>query len=265
MSSHAGGNLTAFLMFAVLLAVPLLAVFGIPEFVPASNSPFERDEAFDEINFRSSTSPGIGESASFSSRPDIYAPVQNVSSETPPRHQSQAVSLAERIQNPFLQLEETDHIFRQQPEGLNRIPATDALAGWELANAKSASRTRSSALSTETFPEPPSSASLEDPFPGNSSHNLKIKAGENRHSETGRNASLESPLTWRSAVRRLNSLGIRKFRLEPGSREHEFHFSCVLTPRNNPRVTHRFEAEAGDPLRAVDKVLQQITRWQQER
>jgi hypothetical protein len=227
MRSRAGENLTAFLMFAVLLTVPLLAVFGIPEFVPASNPLSEQDQAFDEINFRSSTSPAIGEADSFSlsARPDIFASVRDASSDTPQRHLSQTVSHTEHIQNPFLQLEETDHIFEKQTAGPIKITSTDALVGWELSNTQTASRNGSSA------------------------------------SQTGRNDSQKSPLTWRSAVRRLNELGIRQFRLEPGSREQEFHFSCSLTSRNNSRVTHRFEAEAADPLQAVEHVLQQITQW----
>ena len=267
MRSHPGGNLTVVLMFAVLLTVPLLAVFGIPQFVPASNSLSKQNEAFDEIHFLSSPSRGIGESASYSlsARPDIYASVQNRSSDTPSKHQSQAVSHTEQNQNPFLLFEKTDQIFGERTEGLNKITPTDALAGWELANTQTASRNGSSAFTTETFPKPFSSAGSDDPFPGYSSLDLKIQSGEIRHSETSRNGSLRSPLTWRTAVRRLNALGIRQFRLEPGSREHEFYFCCFLTPRNNPRVTHRFEAEAGDPLQAVEQVLQQITLWQQER
>lgn len=231
MRSHAGGNLTAFLMFAVLLTVPLLAVFGIPEFVPASNPLSEMDDVFDEINFQSGTSPEIGEADSFSlsARPDIFASVRDASSNPPQRHLSQTASHTEHIQNPFLQLEETDHFFEEQTEGSNRITSTDALVGWELSNTQTASRNGSSAPQTDL------------------------------------NGSQKSPLTWRSAVRRLNELGIRQFRLEPGSRDHEFHFSCFLTSRNNPRVTIRFEAEAGDPLQAVEQVLQQITARQQKR
>ena len=73
-----------------------------------------------------------------------------------------------------------------------------------------------------------------------------------------------APVTWTEAVQRLNALGIHRFQLQPGRNEHEFHFSCLHTPANNPRVTHRFEAEAGEPLRAVQLVLQQIQEWQQQ-
>ena len=72
--------------------------------------------------------------------------------------------------------------------------------------------------------------------------------------------SREAP-TWAGAVRRLNELGIRNFRLEPGSRPSEFVFSCSVTPGNSPRVTRMFEAEADDPLKAVAKVLTQVEEW----
>lgn len=68
----------------------------------------------------------------------------------------------------------------------------------------------------------------------------------------------DETLTWRKAVQRLNELGIRDYQLLPGERPNEFYFSCCFTPSDNPRITHRFEAEALEPLTAVEKVLQQI-------
>lgn len=73
-----------------------------------------------------------------------------------------------------------------------------------------------------------------------------------------------SSLTWRTAVAWLNQHGIDHYQLQPGHHGDEFHFSCAFTPSDNPRITHRFEAEAGEPLRAVEKVLAQIAAWQRE-
>lgn len=80
-------------------------------------------------------------------------------------------------------------------------------------------------------------------------------------------ASPESPaapgaaLTWGSAVRRLNELGIHDFQLNPGHSAGQFHFVCTFTPPEAPRIVRRFEAEASDPLAAVEKVLQQVEHW----
>ena len=60
---------------------------------------------------------------------------------------------------------------------------------------------------------------------------------------------------------RLNALGIRDYQLQPGEREGEFNFSCRFAARGNPQVIHRFEAEAPDPLDAVNQVLRQLDDW----
>lgn len=72
------------------------------------------------------------------------------------------------------------------------------------------------------------------------------------------------PLTWKTAVQRLNGLGIRQYNLEPGQTEGEFLFSCAYAHPDMQRVTRRFEAEAPEPLRAVEKVLTQIEDWMAE-
>ncbi len=65
-------------------------------------------------------------------------------------------------------------------------------------------------------------------------------------------------ITWQQAVGQLNSMGIRDYHLKPGHRPGEFYFFCFFTPRDRPQVTIRYEAEADDPLKAVENVLQQI-------
>ena len=84
----------------------------------------------------------------------------------------------------------------------------------------------------------------------------------------GRSASPSTEthnMTWRSAVTALNELGIHHYHLEPGSRQLDFLFTCSYTPPDNPRVTHRFEAEAQEPLDAVHKVIQQVRQWRRTR
>ena len=72
-------------------------------------------------------------------------------------------------------------------------------------------------------------------------------------------------LTWKTAVRQLNALEIRNFRIEPGRQPSQFIFICSYTPTDSPRISYRFEAEADEPLKAVEKVLAQIGEWQQRR
>jgi hypothetical protein len=85
-------------------------------------------------------------------------------------------------------------------------------------------------------------------------------SAENRASGAGPAAS-NYAVALKRAVGRLNDLGIRDFQLQPGVREGEFNFSCRFASRRNPSVIHRFEAEAADPLDAVNQVLRQLDDW----
>ena len=80
-----------------------------------------------------------------------------------------------------------------------------------------------------------------------------------------RDTDASEPLSWKEAVERLNALEIRNFRLEPSSQSGQYIFICSYTPPNAPRVSYRFEAAADEPLKAVEKVLQQVKEWQQRR
>ena len=86
-----------------------------------------------------------------------------------------------------------------------------------------------------------------------------------KHEAAANTEPQRQPLTWKTAIARLREIGIREYRLQPAERPNEFHFSCSYTPADNPRITHLFEAEAAEPLRAVEKVLDQITAWSRER
>lgn len=72
-------------------------------------------------------------------------------------------------------------------------------------------------------------------------------------------------LTWKAAKQRLAEMGVTHFHLEQGASEDSFLFVCMFSPGDDPRVTRRFEAEAPEPLAAVDGVLGQIDRWMQGR
>lgn len=89
--------------------------------------------------------------------------------------------------------------------------------------------------------------------------------GSNVNGPDSRRIVAPQRLTWRSAIARLNELGISEYRLEPGQRSHEFLFSCRYTPVDSPRLTRLFMAEAVEPLRAVEKVIAQVEQWKQMR
>ena len=64
-----------------------------------------------------------------------------------------------------------------------------------------------------------------------------------------------------AGIARLNELGITDYQWQPGDRDGQFLFRCRLVSRRNPRMMQRFEAEAAEPLQALEKVLAQIDEW----
>jgi hypothetical protein len=68
-------------------------------------------------------------------------------------------------------------------------------------------------------------------------------------------------INWTQARRKLAELGIDRFHLEAGLEPDQFLFVCLFSPDGDSRVTQRFEAEAVDPLVAVEQVLTQIDGW----
>jgi len=73
--------------------------------------------------------------------------------------------------------------------------------------------------------------------------------------------STGTTMTWKAARLRLAELGVEKFHLEPGLDGEDYLFVCMLAPGGDPNVTRRFEAEAQEPLTAVQDVLNQIDSW----
>jgi len=59
----------------------------------------------------------------------------------------------------------------------------------------------------------------------------------------------------------LNQLGIRTYRLSPSASDGRYHFMCLVTSADDPRISRRFEAESREPLDAVDRVLAQVEEW----
>lgn len=63
--------------------------------------------------------------------------------------------------------------------------------------------------------------------------------------------------TWESAVARLGEFGIRDFHLTNGEVAGEFHFSCSVKDAGK-NLTRRFEAEGATPVAAAADVLSQV-------
>lgn len=253
-------TLTSLFLLAPILAVPMLAIFGVPEFTSVVASPQQRrddlliDEHFDQS--ASGDAPGFGD-ASPSSETGTAVPI----------------SFNEGSANSAF-----DDGMERRPGkwGNATAPAATQVAPagpWDSSAEQSlatnasdpftgAGATSPAEMQQAVFTEDAARAMATQMQPYRRSEgNARPGAVPNKVLPPRGNAALASgapTLTWQAAVERLNALEIRTFRLEPGSRPGQFLFVCSYTMSNEPRVSYHFEAEASEPLKAVEKVLDQI-------
>lgn len=248
MRTPVSSSFTTLLMLTPLVLIPTLAIFGLPRnrMLDASLSA-EGNGSSNAAN----ESPGIGQSA-FCDPNDLFSvevPRDEIVALTGPARPRGS----QRWQDPFKDTPGLD-----TPPARQWTPPDQALTGWDYDAASSSAAGESDngliALGSDTpvldDTRRPPVAPRQQPGPARNPVGIEAKP-------TG------PSLTWQQAVARLNEFGIRHYQLEPGLSGNDFLFRCSYTPANNPRISHRFESEANEPLKAVEKVLQQIEQWQQ--
>ena len=135
MRASGSGPLGALLMLAPVVAVPLLAVFGIPQFTPVSASPTSDETVPAHDSFLQSVEPEIevGESARHSAD-DLFAPLNT------PGLAGRARSFDE-LAGSALPGSSANHFSDSAPQrGTGWRPAREALAGWEVQSEAGSSR-----------------------------------------------------------------------------------------------------------------------------
>ncbi|QDT40619.1 hypothetical protein Pan241w_06770 [Gimesia alba] len=263
----------------------MLAIFGIPEIAPVKKSSFNENDHFEGEGSSHSQFEEISFDAS-SHEIDLGGEGNLGERTRGNRHRSDQRS-------PFAK---TTSSRNDSINGEEWLPPADAMEGWELDPVPSQlepDHKMAELRSAEQQPERgfeknriEQAGFEEGQFSSNagSSFGQEIRQIENETNPFEKTNSVQQaavkevdpqfrlraetmlrrdPATWSAAVQKLNELGIRDYRLEPGVRPNEFLFSCTYSPPHNPRISRRFEAEALDPLKAVIKVLQQVDEWNQ--
>lgn len=285
MRSKSNDFFSTVLMLIPLVAVPMLAIFGIPEIAPVKKSSMNEndlfnqegssDSQFEEISFDSSSHElDLGDEANLSER-------------------------ARSNQSRINRGRPAEKMASSRKDALNReewLPPAGALEGWELEETpsntkldqKSGELNVSNSLSNSASDNNPIQQAAFDGAQPSSNEMVpfgqeirQIKNEENQFEPSTpapvQQAAVKEvnsqfrlrvesmlrrdPATWSAAIQKLNDLGIREYRLAPGVRPEGFLFSCTYPQPHNPRISRRFEAEASDPLKAVIQVLQQVDEW----
>jgi len=304
MRGSASGPLGALLLIAPLAAIPVFAIFGVPQFAPVVASPGDDEEGVDVIDAAASSSLGPADSdGKTRAADDLFAPVSPVSpapdaTSSLPRAPRTAVgagvpSAGSKNPPPGLPSSEVLDQWEIRPDvatGRERRGDADALRRPESTrNAPAGAandlqipgedagdgRVSAEGFATDLLKPDLSSRKRQNPQPpGRSPAEAPIdKRGlakglrsENPGDDSpslpdGLVSSLSEQSGWQAAARRLKELGIRKYRLESQIEEQKFIFLCSFSSPDNPRVVRRFEAEADNPLEAVENVLEQIDEW----
>ncbi|MDA1163956.1 MAG: hypothetical protein O3B13_12700 [Planctomycetota bacterium] len=273
---------TTLLMLIPMTAVPVMAILGIPQFVPVSASPSSRsDEA--------TSGGGLFERRAGQSHALL---VRNISTEpaasldlfqpydaAPGRNNPDAAGVVANAASSELErrrLNWTDPL----SNGKRSVDeqSTTSFSG-QAVPAASGTRSQRAAFSTTSngeLPDRRSSPGMADraftdqtlagfagASPGDNAGRYAKTAVENRSTVEGIRQTHVESFSWQEAVDRLKELGIRTFRLSPDSGQSGYCFVCLVTSVEDPRVSRRFEAEATDPLLAVGRVLAQVEDWNQ--
>tara|TARA_R110002095_G_scaffold34106_2_gene32628 strand:+ start:13404 stop:14252 length:849 start_codon:yes stop_codon:yes gene_type:complete len=282
MRSKSNDFFSTILMLIPLVAVPMLAIFGIPEIAPVKKSALNENEAFssegasqsqfEEISFGASSHEiGLGDEGNLTGRSRSG---QGNSFEKMAAG-SQGSSNREQWLPPAGALEgwELDTApSKIEPDRKNLgLASAEPLPKQELGNNSiqqlGFDRTQSSQGSANPFEREIQQVGNEQSQfePAAPADQSAVKEVDEQFRVRAETMLRRDPATWSAAVQKLNELGIRDYRLEPGVRPNEFLFSCSYSPPHNPRISRRFESEALDPLKAVIRVLQQVDEWNPNR
>jgi hypothetical protein len=280
MRASSQGSFTTLLLLVPVLAVPLFAIFGLPE-ISTDTQQTSLEEEFPEL---SDVTPLASDAKAF----DAGASPSDTSSALP----ASTTPLTEHPEgvagNSEPPLWSNNHGSNNQNPPDQKAPGTTPADAGAMAWADTTSPPVGTVPRTlpKASASPLSNSDLHGMVHGEfAEHEIEtspakgvIPAGnteiavapKSAEKMGGKKSSREKPadtppLTWQDAVQRLHALQIRNFRLEPGAEPSVFVFICSYTPADNPRISYRFEAEANEPLKAVEKVLQQIEEWSSSR
>ena len=261
MRSRTGNSLSTLMFLVPLFGVPLMAIFGVPQFVPVIASSVSEDaarppgprpkqrvgESVSATSFIADSSAHDAGQRTESQVPDLFRPKERPRRDSRPIQENASRGRDSKIIETSLSSEN----WLTTASSTEPVIDTNAKLADLFGTAASAENSADNLTETRSRARP-AMARPQGEAVSTGSNTERFVSGSEQSTEG---------LTWRDAVRRLNELGIQEFRLEPGSRPGEFYFACEFTPHRDARVTRRFEAEAAEPLLAVQAVLRQINDW----
>jgi hypothetical protein len=245
------GAFTTILMLIPMLAVPVMALFGVPHFMPVVASPTPALQAEPFVGFlepRTGQSDAVLHPVSLrteSQDVDLFQPYGADAATSNQPTLSEAASRISEIRNNW-----------SDPLKFSRISDT--------------ARSRSDLSTTEASIEGGLKPGLVTIFDSRPTGRESQVDPATRYERPGiarpvpaRLPTETQSMTWRQASQILNDLGVQTYSLSPGLSPGEFRFVCLVSSTDDPRISRRFESNSPDPLVAVEQVITQVKSWTQ--
>ena len=234
------GAISSLLMSLPLIAVPCLAVFGLPSMGPAT-AEAEADDAIELGLSDSSAADALGHSSDQPPADGGFSPIVDAAPATPADTQFAAESRNDR----------------------RAIESTSDRRGASANHAIGIGEELASTLPPRpTGPATGTTTVAENPFADVQAEVVtQASASSGRESADTTAASLQG--SWEQVIAQLKNKGVEDFFLANGEADGEFYFTCFFNTGNN--TTQRFEAEGVTPLDAASTVLAEVEEWQRTR
>jgi len=230
------GALSSLLMSLPLIAVPCLAVFGLPSIGPAT-AEAEADDTIELGPSGSSVADALGAASEQPPAEPGFSPIVDAAPTTSPLNSFAAEPRADR--------QSIDRTSDRRGASANHAIGIDELGAAPAATAMSE-------LGSAT-------SDIENPF-ADVQTPATSKAAPGSEVPGSRDDRLTANGSWEQVIARLKSKGVEEFYLANGESDGEFYFTCYFATGGN--TTQRFEAEADSALIAASKVLAEVEAWQ---
>jgi hypothetical protein len=252
--SNLTGAISSLLMSLPLIAVPCLAVFGLPSIGPAT----AEAESDDAIELGSTSSLGEAATKPPGTVASGFSPIVNAApaSTKPLAETNDAVPFGTEDRSGLDQRSIRQGSGANLPRGLD--DAADRAASPEAAPTPVPPASPNAASPNAASPDAasPNAAFADDAFANDAFADVKSSSPATPSGA----ASATAASSWESIVSQLNAKGITDFYMTNGEKPGEFYFSCSIV--TGPKATQRFEAEAASPAAAASAVLAEVEQWQ---
>lgn len=230
------GAISSLLMSLPLIAVPCLAVFGLPSIGPAT-AEADADESIELGSTTTATADALGVAAEKPPASTGFSPTLDAGPATAPDAAFAAEPRADR--------QSIDRTSDRRGASANHAAGIDD-------DHPNPARPAAESLGVAT-------SSVENPFA-----DVQPPAATTATSPRKTAAFEVTPATsqgsWEQVIARLKGKGAEEFYLANGETDGEFYFTCFFDTGSN--TTQRFEAEGATPLDAASTVLAEVEEWQ---